>query len=280
MKMSWRSCLRVGVCINVSVAVALLGFPVIKADAQGREEIEFELRTGPMPFIFPPGYKVRIGLRKAYFGSACQDVPKISSVKSSIPGQQEGPCPIGGQEGACLTPDGMVATGSVDGSAIVTATCTTPDNRVLQRTKLIEIRAGAPVPPDASPYGLAANVPDAPQATTGAGGGAGEASASGGAGSSASDSSAAGTALGVAGITAGIVAVAAALAAAAGGGGGAGSNSGSGATYAGSWDCLGQQQCAAVMGAYTGCKTFTSMVACQTYFQGTTFGNSCHQGTC
>jgi hypothetical protein len=46
-------------------------------------------------------------------------------------------------------------------------------------------------------------------------------------------------------------------------------------SFSGSWNCT-SSQCAAVMGAPSGTRTFTSLSACQAFFQGTTFGSSCH----
>ena len=51
-------------------------------------------------------------------------------------------------------------------------------------------------------------------------------------------------------------------------------------TYSGSWNCGSQQQCAIVMGAASGCKQFTTLASCQSFFSNTTFGNSCQLGTC
>jgi hypothetical protein len=66
-----------------------------------------------------------------------------------------------------------------------------------------------------------------------------------------------------------------------GGEGGGGSAGGGGSTvFSGSWNCGTQQQCAIVMGASSGCREFTSLSACQVFFSGTTFGNSCGSGAC
>jgi hypothetical protein len=81
--------------------------------------------------------------------------------------------------------------------------------------------------------------------------------------------------LGLGAVAIGLGLAAAAVAAAAAGSGGGGGSSSSSTDYCGSWNCGTQSQCAAVMGAFTGSRRFSSLSACQFFFQGTTFGSSC-----